>query len=160
MIKTAEFSPSRLYRYTLWRIWDESLPACMFIGLNPSTANETEDDPTIRRCINFARSWGYGQLVMTNLFAFRATNPVDMKSYHSPVGIMNNSAIICEAKKASIIVAAWGNHGSYKNRASCVTAMLPNLHYLEKSVKGQPKHPLYLKANLIPVCFNQMDFFK
>ena len=78
MIKSAEFSPDKVYRYELWRIWDEALPVCMFIGLNPSTADETVDDPTIRRCINFAKEWGYGQLVMTNLFAFRATKPAEM----------------------------------------------------------------------------------
>jgi len=77
----ATFSPCRKYRYSLFRIWDEDKSLVLFIGLNPSTADEKEDDPTIRRCINFAKQWGwgYGGLIMGNLFSFRATQPSDLK---------------------------------------------------------------------------------
>ncbi|GHX72979.1 hypothetical protein VCSRO16_3593 [Vibrio cholerae] len=73
MKNTAELSKCRKYRYALWRTWDSDKPFAMFIGLNPSTADEKNDDPTLRRCINFAKSWGYGGVCMANLFAFRAT---------------------------------------------------------------------------------------
>ena len=160
MKKTAEFSPCRKYRYALWRVWDESLPVCMFIGLNPSTADEVEDDPTIRRCINFAKSWGYGSLVMANLFAFRATDPKVMKAEPFPVGANNDYYLEELASKSSMIVAAWGNHGAHLKRADQVKALLPNLHCLKVTGTGQPSHPLYLKADLQPITFNQMDFFK
>lgn len=91
MKKYATLSEDRKYRYTLTRIWDETKPKVMFIGLNPSTADETKDDPTIIRCINFAKSWGYGGLEMTNLFAFRATNPKVMKNEKEPIGKDNDT---------------------------------------------------------------------
>ena len=86
MEKGARFSESRTHRYALWRIWEKGAPMVMFVGLNPSTADETQDDPTIRRCIDFAKRWGYGGLYMLNIFAFRATNPKDMKAAADPVG--------------------------------------------------------------------------
>lgn len=73
--KDARLSSCRAYRFALWRIWDQSMPYAMFIGLNPSTADETRDDPTLVRCGNFARQWGYGSVCMANLFALRATGP-------------------------------------------------------------------------------------
>ena len=76
----AKFSACRKYRYALWRNWDGSKPYAMIIGLNPSTADENENDPTITRCINFAKSWGYGGVCVTNLFAYCATVPSDMKA--------------------------------------------------------------------------------
>ena len=160
MKKTAELSPCRKYRYSLSRVWDESKPVCLFIGLNPSTADEVEDDPTIRRCINYAKSWGYGSLIMANIFAFRATDPRDMKAAADPVGIDNDYYLTELASKASMIVAAWGNHGSHLNRSEQVKALIPTLHCLKVTGTGQPSHPLYLKADLQPVPFNQMDFFK
>ena len=86
MKKNAKFSACRKYRYALWRTWDESKPYVMIIGLNPSTADENKNDPTITRCINFAKSWGYGGVCVTNLFAFRATVPSDMKTSNDPIG--------------------------------------------------------------------------
>ena len=88
--RKTRFSPCRRYRYTLWRDWNPLLPDnvyAMFIGLNPSTADETNDDPTIRRCINFAKSWGCDSFCMTNIFAFRATDPKVMIAEPEPVGI-------------------------------------------------------------------------
>jgi len=82
----AKFSACRKYRYALWRNWDESKPYAMIIGLNPSTADENKNDPTITRCINFATSWGYGGVCVTNLFAYCATVPSDMKASNDPIG--------------------------------------------------------------------------
>ncbi len=147
----AKLSSCRNYRFALWRTWDVSKPFAMIIGLNPSTADEIEDDPTITRCINFAKSWGYGGVCMANLFAYRATAPSDMKSQNDPIGADNDTWLTNLAKDAGIVVAAWGNDGSYLNRSSVVTDMLPNLHYLKMNKSGEPAHPLYLKAELIPV---------
>ena len=84
MKKDAQLSTCRKYRYALWRTWDEAKPQVMIIGLNPSTADETKDDPTITRCINFAKAWGYGGVCMANLFAYRATAPSDVKASIDP----------------------------------------------------------------------------
>ncbi|MBL8224715.1 MAG: DUF1643 domain-containing protein [Chromatiales bacterium] len=146
----AEFSPCRLYRYALWRIWDPAAGTVNFIGLNPSTADEQIDDPTIRRCIGFARDWGYGGLVMTNLFAFRATEPAVMKAAEEPVGPDNDVRIAECARKAAVVIAAWGQHGSHRGRDRFVRGQIARLHYLRLTKGGHPGHPLYLPAGLLP----------
>ena len=151
MKKSANFSRCRTYRYALWRSWDGHKPYAMMIGLNPSTADEVEDDPTLIRCINFAKSWGYGGVCMTNLFAYRATDPNDMKAAADPVGASNNRWLTRLAKEAGIVVAAWGNDGSYLNRASQIKNKIPNLYCLKMNKSGEPAHPLYLRAELKPV---------
>ncbi len=154
----AELSSCRNYRFALWRTWDESKPFAMIIGLNPSTADEIEDDPTLIRCINFAKSWGYGGICMANLFAYRATKPCDMKSQKDPIGADNDIWLKKLAQDAGIVIAAWGNDGSYLNRSTEVQNMLPNLHYLKMNKSGEPAHPLYLKTDLKPVpIYNQVD---
>jgi hypothetical protein len=147
----AKLSSCRNYRFALWRTWDDSKPFAMIIGLNPSTADEVENDPTITRCINFAKSWGYGGVCMANLFAYRATEPSDMKSHNDPIGAENDMWLTKLAKDAAIVVAAWGNDGNYLNRSTVVKNMLPNLHYLKMNKSGEPAHPLYIKADLAPV---------
>ena len=112
---SAELSPCRTYRYTLTRRWGAGSYA-MFIGLNPSTADETQDDPTIRRCIAFAKAWGHDALVMTNLFAFRATDPADMKRDPEPVGTYNDWMLLTNAHLAGVVVAAWGTNGTFMGR--------------------------------------------
>ncbi|TAM23399.1 MAG: DUF1643 domain-containing protein [Nevskiaceae bacterium] len=154
MDRTTIFSPDRLYRYTLWREWLGGEGYCMFIGLNPSTADEVQDDPTIRRCIGFAKSWGYGALCMTNAFAYRATDPKVMKAQAEPVGPDNDSHLQRVAAEAGVIVAAWGVHGSHRNRCFEIPRLIPNLHCLARTQLGDPKHPLYLRADLRPVPFN------
>ncbi|MDE1239813.1 DUF1643 domain-containing protein [Vibrio aestuarianus] len=151
MKKTAKLSDCRTYRYELWRIWDESKPYAMFIGLNPSTADETEDDPTIRRCINFAKSWGYGGLCMANLFAYRATQPEDMKRASDPIGDKNDETLILLAQNAGVIVGAWGNDGVFLNRSEDVRALISELSVLKVNKSGEPAHPLYLKSTLTPI---------
>lgn len=150
----ARFSPCRSYRYSLWR--DGLGPSgmkrhAMFVGLNPSTADETNNDPTVRRCIAFARAWGYGALCMTNLFAFRATKPSDMKRVDDPVGPDNDQALVELAQSAGIVVAAWGTHGSWMGRDRAVRALISNWHCLRLTRDGHPSHPLYLPGSLLPV---------
>lgn len=147
----AQLSKCRKYRFSLWRTWDDTKPYVMFIGLNPSTADETEDDPTITRCINFARSWGYGGLCMANLFAFRATEPSKMMAAKDPVGKNNDEWLLKSAQHAGIVIAAWGNHGSYLSRSKKVTKLIPNLCFLKMNKSGEPAHPLYLKSDLEPM---------
>ncbi len=146
---SATFSPCNLYRYDLWRRWSDA-PYCMFVGLNPSTADATKDDPTIRRCIGYAKRWGYGALCMTNLFAWRATDPKDMKAAQEPVGSDNDATLQRCAKDAGIVIAAWGAHGSHLGRAKQVIAILPKLHCLKQTKDGSPGHPLYIKADVVP----------
>lgn len=151
MTKQTIFSPDRIYRYTLWREWIGGDGYAMFVGLNPSTADETQDDPTIRRCIAFAKSWGYAGLCMTNLFAFRATDPKDMLAQGDPVGDENDDWLVRIASDAGVVVAAWGVHGTHLGRDKDVRAMLPNLHCLALTKEGHPGHPLYLRKTLTPV---------
>ena len=151
---TAKLSDCRNYRYALWRTWDQSKPYVMFVGLNPSTADETTDDPTLTRCINYAKSWDYGGVCMANLFAFRATEPAVMKAALDPVGVENDSWLIKLAESSGIVIAAWGNDGSFVGRAQQVKSLLPNMFCLKINKSGEPAHPLYQKAMLKPIVFN------
>lgn len=151
MLKRATIDDSGKYRYTLERRWGAD-PANFvnFILLNPSTADETKDDPTVRACIEFARRWGFDGLVMTNLFAFRATAPSKMRACNNPHGDLNDQYIKRVAKKAALVVVAWGNHGSHCGRDKEVMNILTRTkkpHCLSITKAGQPKHPLYVKRN-------------
>jgi hypothetical protein len=147
----ALFSKCRKYRYSLWRTWDETKPHAMFIGLNPSTADETNNDPTITRCINYSKSWGYGGLCMVNLFAYRATKPTVMMAYDKPIGPDNDDLIKELSTKAGVIVAAWGNDGSFKGRSKKMIKMIPGLMCLKINKSGEPAHPLYQPGHAIPI---------
>ena len=151
MTRQTIFSPCRTYRYALWREWIGGYGYAMFVGLNPSTADETQDDPTIRRCIAFAKAWGYSGLCMTNLFAFRATDPKDMKASADPTGPENDAHLLALADGAGVIVAAWGANGIHKGRDANVRNLLPALHCLALTKDGHPGHPLYLRKTLTPV---------
>lgn len=152
-LSNAVFSADRRYRYQLWRRWAEGGEYCCFIGLNPSTADENTDDPTIRRCIGFAKAWGYNALCMLNLFAFRATDPDIMKSEPEPVGEENDATLKRFTTGAGIVIAAWGVHGTHRERAGEVVAKFPNLHCLGTTKDGQPRHPLYLPKTTEPSLF-------
>ncbi|MCB7129847.1 MAG: DUF1643 domain-containing protein [Candidatus Brocadiales bacterium] len=146
----AIFSDDRVYRYLLWRTWDMSMEQdrVMFIGLNPSTADETEDDPTIRRCIRFAQRWGYGGLYMTNIFGYRSTTPKELSKLGvEPIGPANDSWLVAYRQRSQLVIAAWGTGGALGSRGETVKELLPDLHCLGVTKKGHPKHPLYLKAN-------------
>lgn len=144
------FSRCRRWRYTLWRTWDDGLPYCQFIGLNPSTADEVQDDPTVRRCIRFARDWGYGALCMTNAFAYRATDPALMKAQPDPVGRDNDRWLAEIAAGAGLVVAAWGVHGTHLERDRRLLDRLGTLHCLGVTQAGHPRHPLYVRADTQP----------
>jgi len=148
--KGAILSACREYRYALWRRWNSG-PIAMFVGLNPSTADETQDDPTIRRCVAFAKSWGCGALYMGNLFAFRSTFPGHALSHPDPVGPLNDDHLKELAKASAVVVAAWGTNGSHKGRDKEVRAILTNLSYLRLTKDGHPAHPLYLPKDLTPM---------
>lgn len=147
----AKFSPDRCYRYELGRLWDDTLPSLVVIGLNPSTADEAEDDPTIRRCMGFARGFGCGSLIMLNLFAWRATDPRELRRVPHPIGIDNDSHILRAGVfwPPAIIVAAWGVHGALYGRAREVRRLLrtEDVHHLGLTKDGHPRHPLYLRAD-------------
>lgn len=140
-----------VYRYSLTRTWDAAKPRCCFVMLNPSTADASEDDPTIRRCIGFAKAWGYGSLEVVNLFAFRATDPTQLsKTVLNQVGIENDSYIAKAVENASVVVCAWGCFKPATERARQVLAMIPKPHYLKLNKDGVPCHPLYLPGHLSP----------
>ena len=153
----AKFSACRRWRYLLWRRWDESKPVANFLMLNPSTADELKLDPSCTRARVYAEKWGYGALIVTNLFAWRATDPDDMKAAKDPVGKGNDAAILRAAREAAIVVCAWGNHGAHEGRSTKVVELLRNggvnLFLLKKNACGEPAHPLYLPGNLKPVSY-------
>ncbi len=151
----ASFSPCRTYRYSLWRRWADGGKVCAFIGLNPSTADETQDDPTIRRCVGFAKTWGCNALCMLNLFAFRAADPEDMKRAADPVGPENDAYLKRLVVHEGPTVAAWGAHGGHRGRSTDVLDMLEYpLFCFGKTKDGKPRHPLYIKADAPLLPFN------
>lgn len=165
------FSEDRTHRYTLWREWSMGIlepdnPGFVnFICLNPSTATETVDDPTMRKCIKFAKSWGYGAMCVTNIFGYRATDPEDMKAFAraggDPVGPQNDYFIQLAAVTAELVVCAWSQHATFMGRGGDVKEMLEEagvtLHYFKMGVgkDPQPHHPLYLPDSTKPVLWLQ-----
>lgn len=155
LLTGAIFSEDRIYRYDLWRVWDERKPVIAFIGLNPSTADETKDDPTIRRCIGYAMSWGYGCLHMLNIFAFRSTDPKGLRTISDPVGPENNTFIKELTSLSGMVIVAWGSHGKYLDRGYRVADMIKDPKCLKINKDGEPSHPLYLKKSLMPVAYTR-----
>lgn len=147
MHRSAAFSPCRRYRYRLCRVWNPKLSSVMFVGLNPSTADEQDDDPTVRRCIGFARKWNFGGLILVNLFAYRSTNPSGLFAVADPVGPGNDKHIMAIARAAERVVLAWGTHGTLLDRDQHVLSLLPGAYCLGVTKEGHPKHPLYLAGN-------------
>jgi len=143
----AEFDQQRIYRYMLLRKWNNH-GLVAIIGLNPSTADEYEDDPTIRRCRGFAQQWGYGGIVMLNLFGFRATDPGQLKKTVDPIGPENDLYIKSWVAASDIIVAAWGAYGSIHGRDDAVKEILRSsgrsVQCLGRTKQGHPRHPLYM----------------
>lgn len=146
----AHFSEDRKYRYALWRIWDDSKPLAMFIGLNPSTANENAADPTIRRVSDMVEKWGYGGFYMMNLFAIVSPYPKVLKTDPDPLGD-NDGWIEKVAPKCQLVVFAWGNFKEAEERAKAVKRMFPNAHALHINKNGSPKHPLYCRKDTKPI---------
>jgi hypothetical protein len=147
----AKFSRCRKWRYLLWRRWGEG-PVANFLMLNPSTADEVKLDPSCTRARVYAEQWGFGALIVTNLFGWRATDPGEMKAVRDPVGRGNDRAILNAALKSALVVCAWGNHGEHLGRADAVIGLLKKgripLYALRLNGGGHPAHPLYLPASL------------
>jgi len=154
----AYISTCEYHRYSLWRVWDVSQPYALFIMLNPSTADGTHDDATIRRCVNYARDLGYGGLYVGNLFSYRSSSPKDLKTTTVPVGCYNDGVVLKLAKKAGVVVVAWGADGTYLGRAGYIRALLQRhdipLYCLALTKHGEPRHPLYLKKELTPLPYS------
>ena len=151
MIKDATLDKERKYRYVLKRQWSKhNYKFINFVLLNPSTANETTDDPTIKACIKFAQNLGYDGFYVTNLFAFRTKSPRVLKQTKNPIGNKNNEYIKKYALKSKLVVIAWGNHGNFLNRENEVLKILSKiktLHCFATTKSGSPKHPLYINRN-------------
>lgn len=149
----ATFDTTGAYRYQLWREWEQAQPRACFVMLNPSTADATQDDPTIRRCMSFARRWGYGSIEVVNLFAFRATRPADLFQATEPVGPQNDEAIRGAVDRAALVLAAWGIHGCHLTRHDEVIPWLGEAFCLGCTTSGQPRHPLYVRGDYQPEPF-------
>jgi hypothetical protein len=152
VLKSAEISACGRYRYCLVREWDASRYLFSIIMLNPSTADAELDDPTIRRCMAFARREGFGGIRVMNLFAFRATSPDDMKAAADPIGPANDFHLARLLNSAGApALAAWGAHGDHLDRARQVRAMAAErnarLVCLGKTAGGHPRHPLYIRGD-------------
>lgn len=148
----ADISRCGLYRYSLWCSWGPLQSSWVnFCCLNPSKADATVNDPSFTRMVNFAKAWDFGGLIVTNLFAFRATEPRDMRAASDPVGPLNDAALRAAYYQCAATVAAWGAHGTYRGRDAQVREILPRLHYLRLTKDGHPGHPLYLPRDLRPV---------
>ncbi len=145
--RNAELSVCGKYRYRLSRIWDDKKPLVLFIMLNPSTADAEQDDPTIRRCIAFAKNWGYGGFMTGNLFAFRSASPEKLYRKKDPAGELNDRSLLEMAAQCERVVFAWGEHGSLHQAHQRVRALFPDAWCLGKNKSGQPKHPLYIRAD-------------
>lgn len=145
---TAIYSDCERYRYSLTRVWDTKGKRVMFVMLNPSTATEVQNDPTVERCERRARTLGYGAFQVTNIFAWRDTDPRAMRAAAEPIGAANDAAILEGADWADTVIAAWGTHGAHLNRGAEVETLLRSrnhdLFHLGLSKGGHPKHPLYL----------------
>lgn len=152
MIAGAEFSPDRRYRYALWRIWDRSKPLAMFIGLNPSTANETEPDQTIGRVKKISENSGFGGFYMMNLFGLVSSKPAALLTDPDPIG--DSDRWLAEiAPKCNMVIFAWGVFKQAKDRRKEVAARFPGAYCLKKTKDGHPWHPLYLKDTTKPIPF-------
>lgn len=151
---TAVYSDCERYRYSLTRVWDGNGRRVMFVMLNPSTATEVQNDPTVERCERRARALGYGAFRVTNIFAWRDTDPRKMRAAVDPVGPANDAAILEGVDWADTVVAAWGTHGEHLNRGPQVEALLRGtgrpIHHLGLTQAGHPKHPLYIAYSQQP----------
>ena len=154
----AIYSDCERYRYQLTRTWDETGRRAHFIMLNPSTATEVQNDPTVERCERRARALGFGAFRVTNIFAWRDTDPRAMRKAADPVGPANDAAILEGSDWADQIICAWGTHGEHLGRGAQVEALLRAAHHdlfhLGLSKAGHPKHPLYIAYSETPRSWN------
>lgn len=157
--RRARLSPDGMYRYELVRMWGTGRRHILWLMLNPSIADDTIDDPTIRRCIGFTSDWGYDAFTVVNLYAFRSTSPLRLRHAADPVGPENWRSIRMAAAHAQLIICAWGHAGPQPDRPAAVVNDLvahgfkDRLRRLGTRKNGQPRHPLMLKAALRPMPF-------
>ncbi|NOX72446.1 MAG: DUF1643 domain-containing protein [Alphaproteobacteria bacterium] len=153
----ALYSDCESYRYALTRVWDENGRKVLFVMLNPSTATEVQNDPTVERCERRARALGFGAFRVCNIFAWRATDPKNMRAQDDPVGPENDAAILEGCNWANEIVCAWGTHGEHRARGPEVERIMRTteqpLSHLGLSKAGHPKHPLYIAYAVKPVAW-------
>jgi hypothetical protein len=153
----ATFSECCRYRYRLWRTMRLEGPTVLFIMLNPSTADDLTNDPTIERCERRAKYWGFGVLEVVNLFAWRATDPGELLHAVEPVGSENDATILTASQNADAVICAWGKHGALHNRAKNVLKLLRGANIVTQCLgvngDGSPKHPLYLPYTQQPMAF-------
>jgi hypothetical protein len=146
-VSEAVYSDCERYRYLLTRIWAKG-PKALFVMLNPSTATEMQNDPTVERCERRARALGFGAFRVTNIFAYRATDPRVMRAAADPIGPGNDAALVESVAWSDGVVCAWGNHGLHLDRGARVEVMLrqagARLSHLGLTGQGQPRHPLYV----------------
>ena len=158
-ISVATYSDCERYRYALTRIWDPSGKKVAFVMLNPSTATEVQNDPTVERCERRARALGFGAFRVCNIFAWRDTDPRKMRAASEPIGEHNNQAITDACYWADTVVAAWGTHGEHRSRGPSVEQIMRKagkpLHHLGLSKAGHPKHPLYISYATQPVVWDK-----
>lgn len=169
--RSAEISECGRYRWWLrrsWQLWTkqgEHVPGkgvCCFVMLNPSTADGTQDDPTIRRCIGFARSWGYNVLSVRNLFAYRATDPRELLNGQGVTGGHRGDMELLAACTADLLIAAWGSGVPFGRDTEALYMFSKHfsgkqIHCLGTTKHGHPRHPLYVKASAEPVLFDRQD---
>lgn len=145
---SATYSDCERYRYALTRVWDGAGRRVLFIMLNPSTATEVQNDPTIERCERRARQLGFGGMRIVNIFAYRATDPRDLKAAAEPLGPDNDAMISDGLNWADEVLAAWGAHGAHLGRGAKVATLLSqsgqSVRHLGLSKAGHPRHPLYI----------------
>lgn len=154
IVSHCEFSPDRRFRYFLFRQWNADLGRCMFVMLNPSTADEIKNDPTVERCQRRAAAMGFGSLSVTNIFALRSTDPRLLYEFNDPVGSDNDFYIETACKSSDLIVCGWGKHGNLKKRGEEVLALIRKTgktpHALKINSDGTPAHPLYIGYDVKP----------
>jgi len=150
MIKDAKIDGK--YRYWLYRKWDKNKPLCLFIMLNPSTADDKKDDRTIKKCIFFAKKFGFGGFYVVNLFSFKTPHKKEIRTDNNPIGEKNDAIILDIAEKTNKIIVAWGNDGRYMGRSKKVLNLLEensfSVYCLKLTKHKEPCHPLYLPKNL------------
>jgi hypothetical protein len=153
--RLAVFSDDEQYRYKLIVGWGGNSQWVNFIMLNPSTADEVVNDPTVERCQRRAKEWGYSGFIVTNIFALRSTDPKKLYSTPDPIGPANDEAIVESAMSTDLVVCGWGGHGKFMGRGDYVRAMLAAMHIAPTALRvtksGQPGHPLYIPYSAKPI---------
>lgn len=152
--QSAKFSERNIYRYELLRIWVQDLKTVMFIGLNPSKATDKVTDRTISTCINRAKAWGFGGIIMCNLFGLVSTDPKELLNSSDPIGVENDIYLKDNADKVDMIVAMWGDLGQLNGRSEVVKKLfLEKLFYLNLNKSGEPSHTRGLSLDFEPTPF-------